>query len=119
VLGAQPRDIPGHVAVSRGLAGQTATAGKIRARQCGIKMHPDRNLEMGRDYALYAPADSVVKYETFRNVKRRVSIEPSALTQESSVLSKSSGKRSAGEYYELLFHLRRDLPPPRPGEHRT
>jgi ribosomal protein L27 len=35
---------------------------------------------MGRDYTLYARADGVVKYETFRNVKRRVSIEPSAET---------------------------------------
>lgn len=38
---------------------------------------------MGGDYTLYARAVRVVKYQTFRNVKWRVSIEPSAQTQES------------------------------------
>ena len=43
---------------------------------------------MGRDYALYAHADGVVKYQTFRNSKRRMGIEPTAMTLELSTQSK-------------------------------
>jgi large subunit ribosomal protein L27 len=74
------RDSPGQHRGIKIYAGQTVKAGNILVRQCGTKVHPGRNVGMGRDYTLYARADGVVKYETFRNVKRRVSIEPSAET---------------------------------------
>lgn len=74
------RDSPGQHRGIKIYAGQTVKAGNILVRQCGTKVHPGRNVGMGRDYTLYARADGVVKYETFRNVKRRVSIETSAGT---------------------------------------
>jgi large subunit ribosomal protein L27 len=74
------RDSPGQHRGIKIYAGQTVKAGNILVRQCGTKVHPGRNVGMGRDYTLYARADGVVKYETFRNVKRRVSIEPTAET---------------------------------------
>jgi large subunit ribosomal protein L27 len=75
------RDSPGQRRGIKIYAGQTVKAGNILVRQCGTKVHPGRNVGMGRDYTLYARADGVVKYETFRNVKRRVRIEPSAETE--------------------------------------
>ena len=74
------RDSPGQHRGIKIYAGQTVKAGNILVRQCGTKVHPGRNVGMGRDYTLYARVDGVVKYETFRNVKRRVRIEPSAET---------------------------------------
>ena len=72
------RDSPGQHRGIKIYAGQTVKAGNILVRQCGTKVHPGRNVGMGRDYTLYARVDGVVKYETFRNVKRRVRIVPSA-----------------------------------------
>ena len=76
------RDSPGQHRGVKIYAGQTVKAGNILVRQCGTKVHPGRNVGMGRDYTLYARVDGVVKYETFRNVKRRVRIEPNAETSE-------------------------------------
>ena len=76
------RDSPGQHRGIKIYAGQTVKAGNILVRQCGTKVHPGRNVGMGRDYTLYARVDGVVKYETFRNVKRRVRIEPSAEMSE-------------------------------------
>jgi large subunit ribosomal protein L27 len=76
------RDSPGQHRGIKIYAGQTVKAGNILVRQCGTKVHPGPNVGMGRDYTLYARVDGVVKYETFRNVKRRVRIEPSAETPE-------------------------------------
>jgi large subunit ribosomal protein L27 len=76
------RDSPGQHRGIKIYAGQNVKAGNILVRQCGTKVHPGRNVGMGRDYTLYARVDGVVKYETFRNVKRRVRIEPNAETSE-------------------------------------
>jgi large subunit ribosomal protein L27 len=78
------RDSPGQHRGIKIYAGQTVKAGNILVRQCGTKVHPGRNVGMGRDYTLYARVDGVVKYETFRNVKRRVRIEPSQAGAEMS-----------------------------------
>ena len=76
------RDSPGQHRGIKIYAGQTVKAGNILVRQCGTKVHPGRNVGMGRDYTLYARVDGVVKYETFRNVKRRVRIEPTQVGAE-------------------------------------
>ncbi len=43
-------------------AGQTVSAGSILVRQCGTKIHPGRNVGLGRDYTLFALTDGVVQY---------------------------------------------------------
>ncbi|MCC6640482.1 MAG: 50S ribosomal protein L27 [Deltaproteobacteria bacterium] len=43
-------------------AGQTVTAGSILVRQVGTRVHPGRNVGVGRDYTLYARVDGVVSY---------------------------------------------------------
>jgi len=70
------RDSPGQRRGIKIYAGETVRAGNILVRQVGTRVHPGRNVGMGRDFTLYALIDGVVKYETYRNDKRRVRIEP-------------------------------------------
>jgi large subunit ribosomal protein L27 len=70
------RDSPGQHRGIKIYAGQTVRAGNILVRQCGTRVHPGRNVGMGRDFTLFAKIDGLTKYETFRNDKRRVSVEP-------------------------------------------
>jgi large subunit ribosomal protein L27 len=43
-------------------AGETVNAGTILVRQVGTRVHPGRNVGLGRDYTLYARVDGVVTY---------------------------------------------------------
>ena len=43
-------------------AGQPVTAGSILVRQCGTKIHPGRNVGLGRDYTLFALTNGTVHY---------------------------------------------------------
>ena len=43
-------------------AGQRVTAGTILVRQVGTKIHPGRNVGLGRDFTLFALRDGVVSY---------------------------------------------------------
>jgi large subunit ribosomal protein L27 len=43
-------------------AGETVHAGTILVRQVGTRVHPGRNVGLGRDYTLYARVDGVVSY---------------------------------------------------------
>ncbi len=56
--------------------GQQVLAGNILVRQCGTRIHPGRNVGMGRDYTLFALVDGTVQYEMFGKDRRRVRIEP-------------------------------------------
>ena len=51
---------------------QTVIAGNIIVRQRGTKLHPGKNIGMGRDFTLFALKDGVVKFD---KAHRRVSIE--------------------------------------------
>ncbi|HEX16346.1 MAG: 50S ribosomal protein L27 [Deltaproteobacteria bacterium] len=56
--------------------GQFVRAGNILVRQRGTKIHPGRNVGVGRDWTLFAKIDGVVKYESFGKGKTRVSVYP-------------------------------------------
>jgi len=56
--------------------GQTVRAGNILVRQCGTRMMPGKNVGVGSDYTLFALADGVVKFDTYRGKKTRVSVMP-------------------------------------------
>ncbi len=43
--------------------GQTVVTGNIIVRQCGTKLHPGKNVGVGRDWTLFALKDGVVKYD--------------------------------------------------------
>jgi large subunit ribosomal protein L27 len=42
--------------------GQVVSAGAILVRQVGTKIHPGRNVGLGRDYTLFALVDGTVSY---------------------------------------------------------
>jgi large subunit ribosomal protein L27 len=72
------RDSPGQHRGIKIYAGETVRAGNILVRQVGTRVHPGRNVGMGRDFTLYALIDGVTSYETYRRVKRRVSVDAAA-----------------------------------------
>ncbi|MBN2140654.1 MAG: 50S ribosomal protein L27 [Desulfovibrionaceae bacterium] len=59
--------------------GQKVLAGSILVRQLGTKIHPGRNVGVGRDWTLFALSDGAVKFEKFTRKKKtltRVHIIP-------------------------------------------
>ncbi len=51
--------------------GQSVLAGSILVRQRGTKLHPGKNVGLGRDFTLFALTDGTVKYD---KAHRKVSI---------------------------------------------
>jgi large subunit ribosomal protein L27 len=58
--------------------GNVVSAGNILVRQLGTKFHPGQNVGVGRDWTLFALVDGIVRFETFRGGKRRISVYPEA-----------------------------------------
>jgi len=61
-------------------AGEHARAGNIIVRQLGTRIHPGRNVGMGRDFTLFARIDGFVAYERMGKDRRRVSVLPDRQT---------------------------------------
>jgi large subunit ribosomal protein L27 len=61
-------------------AGEHARAGNIIVRQLGTRIHPGRNVGMGRDFTLFAKIDGFVAYERMGKDRRRVSVLPERQT---------------------------------------
>lgn len=57
-------------------AGEVVDAGNIIVRQVGTKLHPGRNVGMGRDFTLFALTPGVVKFEFVTRSRQRVSVYP-------------------------------------------
>ena len=55
-------------------AGQKVHAGTILVRQRGTRIHPGKNVGVGKDYTLFALIDGVVKFEPTSNDRRQVSV---------------------------------------------
>ena len=58
--------------------GQVVNAGEILIRQCGTKVHPGRNVGLGRDFTVYAMIAGVVKFERYDKKRKKVSVYPAA-----------------------------------------
>jgi large subunit ribosomal protein L27 len=56
--------------------GQQAKAGNIIIRQLGTRIHPGKNVGMGRDYTLFAKIDGVVTYARLGKDRRQVHVLP-------------------------------------------
>ena len=56
--------------------GEVVRPGNIIVRQRGTKIKPGRNVGLGKDYTIFATVDGVVKFETIRNGRKRVSVVP-------------------------------------------
>src|SRR5712692_5257980 len=89
------RDSQGQRRGVKVFGGEAVRAGNILVRQLGTRVHPGRNVGMGRDFTLYALVDGVVKYETYRTDKRRVRIEPAA-ARESEKRAEAASEPPAG-----------------------
>ena len=77
------RDSPGQRRGIKIYAGQSVRAGNILVRQVGTRIHPGRNVGLGRDFTIYALIDGIVKYEGYRGDKRRVSVDAVPMAAES------------------------------------
>lgn len=60
--------------------GEAARAGNIIVRQLGTRIHPGKNVGMGRDYTLFALIDGQVKFNTKKSKRSLVSVIPAAKT---------------------------------------
>ena len=58
--------------------GEEVLSGYILVRQRGTKIKPGRNVGLGRDHTIFATSNGVVKYETIRDGRKRVSVIPEA-----------------------------------------
>ncbi len=70
------RDSQGQRRGVKVFAGQFAKAGNILVRQVGTRVHPGKNVGMGRDFTLFAKIDGVVRYERVGKDRRQVHIFP-------------------------------------------
>jgi large subunit ribosomal protein L27 len=57
-------------------AGELAKAGNILVRQLGTRIHPGKNVGMGRDYTLFAKIDGIVRYERVGKDRKQVHVYP-------------------------------------------
>ena len=70
------RDSQGQRRGMKVFAGQNVSAGAILVRQLGTKIHPGRNVGLGRDYTLFALVDGVVKYGRYDKLRKKVDVLP-------------------------------------------
>jgi len=70
------RDSVGQRRGVKRFGGQKVLAGHILVRQLGTKVHPGKNVGMGRDYTLFAKTDGVVTFERMGSSRKKVSVYP-------------------------------------------
>ena len=56
--------------------GQFCKIGNIIYRQRGNRIFPGKNVRQGKDDTLFALTDGIVRYSTYRKVKKVVSVVP-------------------------------------------
>jgi large subunit ribosomal protein L27 len=56
--------------------GHAVRTGTIIVRQRGTRIHPGRNVGLGRDFTLFALVDGKVKFEHATRQRKRVSVYP-------------------------------------------
>ena len=70
---------PQYLGVKR-FGGENVIAGNIIVRQRGTKIHPGRNVGIGRDDTIFALIDGVVTFERKGKDRKQVSVYPAAAT---------------------------------------
>jgi large subunit ribosomal protein L27 len=70
------RDSQGQRRGVKVFGGETVRAGNIIVRQLGTRIHPGRNVGMGRDYTLFAKIDGIVQYDRMDRERKRVNVLP-------------------------------------------
>jgi len=72
------RDSAGRRLGVKKYGGESVVAGNIIIRQRGTKIHPGKNMGMGKDHTLYALVDGVVVFERKDKKRKQVSIVPAS-----------------------------------------
>ncbi len=72
------RDSAGRRLGVKKYGGESVIAGNIIIRQRGTKVHPGKNMGMGKDHTLFALVDGVVRFERKDKKRQQVSIVPAA-----------------------------------------
>ncbi|HWP57596.1 MAG TPA: 50S ribosomal protein L27 [Candidatus Acidoferrales bacterium] len=70
------RDSQGQRRGVKVFGGEQVKAGNILVRQLGTRIHPGKNVGMGRDYTLFAKIDGIVRYERLDRERKRVAVLP-------------------------------------------
>ena len=70
------RDSAGRRLGVKKYGGEAVVAGNIIIRQRGTKVHPGKNMGMGKDHTLFALVDGVVRFERKDKKRQQVSIIP-------------------------------------------
>jgi large subunit ribosomal protein L27 len=70
------RDSPGQHRGIKMFGGEAVVPGNILVRQVGTRVHPGRNVGMGRDFTIFAVAEGKVKYQKGRGDRVYVHVEP-------------------------------------------
>ena len=72
------RDSAGRRLGVKKYGGENVIAGNIIIRQRGTKVHPGKNVGMGKDHTIYALVDGVVRFERKDKKRQQVSVIPAA-----------------------------------------
>ena len=72
------RDSAGRRLGVKKYGGEFVRAGNSIIRQRGTKVHPGKNMGMGKDHTLFALVDGVVAFERKDKNRKQVSIIPAA-----------------------------------------
>jgi large subunit ribosomal protein L27 len=71
--------------------GERVLSGNILVRQHGTHIKPGRNVDVGKDFTLFATTEGVVVYENLRDDRKQVSVIPAEEFQ-AAAKAVSSGK---------------------------
>jgi large subunit ribosomal protein L27 len=72
------RDSAGRRLGVKKYGGEFVKAGNIIVRQRGTKVHPGKNMGMGKDHTLFALCDGIVQFERKDKTRKQVSIIPAS-----------------------------------------
>ena len=70
------RDSAGQRLGVKRFGGQLVNAGSILVRQHGTRIHPGKNVGMGKDFTLFAKITGVVAFERLGKERKKVSVYP-------------------------------------------
>jgi large subunit ribosomal protein L27 len=70
------RDSQGQRRGVKVFGGETVRPGNIIVRQVGTRIHPGKNVGMGRDYTIFAMIDGVVFFDRLDKERKRVNVLP-------------------------------------------
>ena len=75
------RDSAGQRLGVKRFGGQWVHAGSILVRQHGTKIHPGKNVGLGKDFTLFAKIDGYVTFERLDRERKKVSVYSPAVEE--------------------------------------